>query len=81
MEPRQQKFAQKKQSCTIGHQNNKSININNSKNNKSDNAGQNPANLMKFKLKNAKKTFLHQSEKHIESITNFFTESIDFEAI
>ena len=73
------KVRPKKQSCTVGHQNNKSININNNKNNKGDNAGQNPANLMKFKLKNAKITFLHQ-KKHIKSSNNIFTESHDFEA-
>ena len=49
-----------KQSWTLGQRNNKSVNINNNENNKSDNAGQKPANLMKFKLKNAKITFLHQ---------------------
>ena len=54
------KVRPKKQSCTVGHQNNKSININDNKNNKSDNAGQNPANLMEVKLKNAKTPFLHQ---------------------
>ena len=54
------KVRPKKQSCTVGHQNNKSININNNKNNKIDNAGQNPTNLMKFKQKNAKLIFLHQ---------------------
>ena len=49
-----------KQSGTLGQRNNKSVNINNNENNKSDNAGQKPANLMKFKLKNAKRTSLHQ---------------------
>ena len=54
------KVGPNKQSCTVGHQNNKSININSNKNNKSDKAGQNPKNLMQLKLKNAKITFLHQ---------------------
>ena len=58
------KVRPKKQSCTVGRQNNKSININNNKNNKSDNAGQNPANLMKFKLKDAKISFLHQRKTY-----------------
>ena len=71
MEPRQQKLAQKKQSCTVGHQNNKSININNNKNNKSNNPGQNQANLMKSKLKNAKITFLNQ-RKNISNLATIF---------
>ena len=65
------KVGPKKQSCTVGHQNKKPININNNKNNKSDNAGQNPANLMKFKLKNAKITFLHQRKNISDRATIF----------
>ena len=65
------KVRPKEQSCTVGHQNNKSININKNKNNKSDNAGQNPANLMKFKLKNSKITFLHQRKNLLNRATIF----------
>ena len=66
------KVRPKKQSCIVGHQNKKSININNNKNNKSDNAGQNPANLMKFKLKNAKIIFFYTKEKTYRIEQQFF---------
>ena len=77
MEPRQQKFAQKDK---VGQLVTKTTILSILTTIKTI-AGQNPANLMKFNLKNAKITFLHQSKKHIESSNNIFTEGIDFEAI
>ena len=71
MEPRQQKIAQKNKVVQLVTKTTNLSILTTIKNNKSDNAGQNPANLKKFKLKNAKKTFIHQ-RKNISNRATIF---------
>ena len=61
----QQKFAAKKQCWTVGHQNNKFINTINKKNNNIDNAGRIRANLINFKLNDAKKKSFYTQATNI----------------